>query len=57
MLTRLIENYLAAIWKDWLSRMTTIASLIFVVTGLVFRITGTLKRKQEKQLRDLDVEF
>jgi hypothetical protein len=39
MLRRLIGDYLAAIWKDWLSRMTTIASLIFVVIGLAVRIT------------------
>ena len=39
MLRRLIGDYLAASWKDWLSRMTTIASLIFVVIGLAVRIT------------------
>jgi hypothetical protein len=39
MLIRLIRQYIGAIWKDWISRMSSIASLTLVVLALVFRLT------------------
>jgi hypothetical protein len=34
-----LKQYFAAIWEGWLSRMSTIASVLFIIVALVFRLT------------------
>jgi hypothetical protein len=36
---RYVSQYIAAIWADWLSRMSSVASLVFTAIGLSFRLT------------------
>jgi len=34
-----LKQYFIAIWADWVSRMSTIASVLFIFLALVFRLT------------------
>lgn len=36
---RFIWQYIAAMWADWVSRMSGIASIVFTVVALVFKLT------------------
>ena len=36
---RYVRQYITAIWSHWVSRMSGIASIIFIIVALVFRVT------------------